>query len=92
MTVGQPTERRLLYLVPTAGGGRYEPLSDRPVAQAVLNTDFPSKQFGRLGVALALIGRGLVSGQCSVVPGGSRAVRNGVVRLVTGQRTARAFL
>jgi len=76
---------------PTAGGGRYEPLSDRPVAQAVLNADFPSKQFGRLGVALALIGRGLASGQWSAMPGDGRAVGDGVVRLVTGQRTARVF-
>ncbi|AYG04649.1 SIR2 family protein [Gryllotalpicola protaetiae] len=77
--------------MPTAGGGRYEPLSDRPVAQAVLNADFPSKQFGRLGVALALIGRGLASGQWSAMPGDARAVGDGVVHLVTGQRTARVF-
>jgi hypothetical protein len=77
--------------MPTAGGGRYEPLSDRPVAQAVLNADFPSRQFGRLGVVLALIGRGLASGQWSAVPGDSRAVGDGVVRLVTSQRTARVF-
>lgn len=77
--------------MPTAGGGRYEPLSDRPIAQAVLNADFPSRQFGRLGVALALIGRGLASGQWSTMPGDSRAVGDGVVRLVTDQRTARVF-
>lgn len=77
--------------MPIAGGGRYEPLSDRPVAQAVLNADFPSKQFGRLGVALALIGRGLASGQWSAMPGDARAVGDGVVHLVAGQRTARVF-
>ncbi|SDM94616.1 SIR2-like domain-containing protein [Cryobacterium flavum] len=77
--------------MPTPGGGRYEPLSDRPAAQAVLNADFPSKQFGRFGVALALIGRGLTSGQWSAVPGDSRAAGDGVVRLVTSQRSARVF-
>jgi hypothetical protein len=77
--------------MPTPGSGRYEPLSERPAAQAVLNADFPSKQFGRLGVALALIGRGLASCQWSAVPGSSRAAGDGVVRLVTSQRTARVF-
>lgn len=77
--------------MPIPGSGRYEPLSDRPAAQAALNADFPSKEFGRLGVALALIGRGLTSGQWSAVPGDSRAAGDGVVRLVTSQRNARVF-
>lgn len=77
--------------MPSAGGCRYEPLSDRPVTQAVHSADFPSKQFGRLGVALALIGRGLGSGHWSAVPGDSKAPGDGVVRLVTGQRDARVF-
>lgn len=78
--------------MPSVGGRRYEPLSDRPVTQAIHNADFPSKQFGRLGVALALIGRGLSLGHWSAVPGGSKAPGDGVVRLVTGQRDARVFL
>jgi hypothetical protein len=77
--------------MPSAGKGRYEPLSDRPVNQAVHSADFPSKQFGRLGVALALIGRGLALGHWSVVPGDSTEPGNGVVRLVTSQRDARVF-
>lgn len=77
--------------MPIPGSGRYEPLSDRPAAQAALNADFPSKQFGRLGVALALIGRGLTSGQWSAVLGDSRAAGGGVVRLVTSQRNVRVF-
>jgi hypothetical protein len=77
--------------MPAAGSGRYEPLSDRPVAQAVLNADFPSKQFGRFGVVLALIGRGLASGRWSAVPGNSGAARDGVVGLATSQRHARVF-
>lgn len=78
-------------LMPAVGEGRYEPLSDRPVAQSVHNADFPSQQFGRLGVALAMIGRGLASGHWSAVPGDSKAPGGGVVRLVTGQRAARVF-
>lgn len=78
--------------MPSVGGRRYEPLSDRPVTQAIHSADFPSKQFGRLGVALALIGRGLSSGHWSAVPGDSKAPGDGVVRLVTGQRDARVFL
>ncbi|MDQ0276530.1 hypothetical protein QO003_000833 [Arthrobacter silviterrae] len=77
--------------MPTPSSGHYEPLSDRPAAQAVLNADFPSKQFGRLGVALALIGRGLTAGQWSVVPGNSRATGEGVIRLIGSQRSARVY-
>jgi hypothetical protein len=57
----------------------------------VLSADFPSEQFGRLGVALALIGRGLASGHWSAVPGDSKAPDGGVVRLISGQRDARVF-
>lgn len=77
--------------MPTAGVHRYEPISDRPVSQAVHSADFPSEQFGRLGVALALIGRGLTSGNWSVVPGDSKTPDGGVVRLVTRGRDARVF-
>ncbi|WP_343708203.1 SIR2 family protein [Mycobacterium sp.] len=70
---------------------RYEPLSDRPANQAVHNADFPSNQFGWLGVALALIGRGLALGDWLAVPGNSKEPGNGVVRLVTGKRDARVF-
>ncbi|QKE85137.1 SIR2 family protein [Arthrobacter sp. NEB 688] len=77
--------------MPPAGERRYGPLSDRPVAQAVHGADFPAKQFGRLGVALALIGRGLSSGDWSAVPGDSAAPRDGVVRLITNERDARVF-
>ena len=44
-----------------------------------------------LGVALALIGRGLAIGDWLAVPGNSKEPRNGVVRLVTAQRDARVF-
>ena len=77
--------------MPSPGGGRYEPLSDRPAAQAVLNVDFPSKQFGRLGVALALIGRGLSAGQWVAEPGDSTVAADGVIRLLTAGRRARLF-
>lgn len=70
---------------------RYEPLSDRPANQAVHNADFPSSPFGWLGVALALIGRGLALGDWLAVPGNSKEPGNGVVRLVTGKRDARVF-
>lgn len=76
---------------PIPGGGRYQPLSDRPAAQSVLNVDFPSKQFGRLGVALALIGRGLTAGQWSADPGDSTLALDGVIRLVTAHRSTRVF-
>lgn len=77
--------------MPSTSEFRYEPLSDRPIAQAVLSADFPSEQFGRLGVALALVGRGLVSGDWTAAPGNSSNPGDGVVRLITGQRHAPVF-
>lgn len=77
--------------IPAANEGRYVPLSDRPISQAVHNPDFPSKQFGRLGIALALIGRGLASESWSAKPGDSKDPAGGVVRIVTGQRDSRVF-
>jgi hypothetical protein len=77
--------------MPVASEGRYVPLSDRPIGQAVLNADFPSKQFGRLGIALALIGRGLAAESWAAKPGDCEVPAGGVVRIVTGQRDSRVF-
>lgn len=76
---------------PIASNGRYRPLSDRPVAHALHNADFPSRQYGLLGVALALIGRGHSSGAWTAGPGGCRDSDASVLRLVTPQRRARVF-
>lgn len=77
--------------VSSADNDRYAPLSDSPVAQSVGNADFPAKQFGRLGVTLALIGRGLAAGHWSTLPGDSQDPGGGVVRLVTDHRDTRVF-
>ncbi|MBX9470371.1 SIR2 family protein [Microcella sp.] len=74
---------------PSSGGPLYEPLSDRPISRAVLNADFPARQFARLGVALALIGRGLELGHWSAVPGTSGLPADGVLRLITSDRSVR---
>lgn len=76
---------------PTAGELRYMPLSDRPIGQAVHSADFPSEQFSRLGVALALIGCGVSSSHWSAVPGASKAPDGGVVRLASTSREVRVF-
>lgn len=78
--------------LPTSSESRYEPLSDRPIAQAVHNPDFPAQEFGWFGTALALIARGHASGNWRAVPGGSDEPGNGVVRLVTSQRETPLFL
>lgn len=77
--------------MPPADGGRYQPLSDKPATQAIHNPDFPAKEFGRLGVALALIGRGCNSGHWLVVPGDRGVLIKGVLRLVTSQRDVPVF-
>lgn len=77
--------------VPSEGGRRYEPLSNRPATQAIHSPDFPSKEFGFLGVALSLIGRGHVSGNWSATAGDSKAPTNGVLRLTTERRETPVF-
>lgn len=77
---------------PVAGQRRYEPISDRPISQAIHTPDFPARAFGLLGVAIALVGRGHKSGRWSVVPGASDSPESGVLRLVTPKRDARVFL
>jgi len=76
---------------PAAGERRYAPVSDRPVTQAILNTDYPSEHFGRLGVALALIGRGVAEGHWSALPGSSRNAAAGVVTLINDQRAVPVY-
>lgn len=70
----------------------YQPLSDRPVTQAIHNPDFPAKEFGWLGVALALVGRGHNLGHWSVVPGDSKTPAKGGLRLLTANRATPVFL
>lgn len=77
--------------VPSAGGRRYEPLSDRPVTQAIHSPDFPTEEFGWLSIALALVGRGHASGHWSIASGDSSAPANGVLRLATDQRDTPVF-
>ncbi len=76
---------------PASETGRYAPLSDRPAAHSVFNPDFPVLQFGRLGVALALVGNGIASGNFSIVLGDSESASDGVVRLVTPHRSVSVF-
>lgn len=77
--------------IPAPQSGSYEPLSVRPAEQAVLDPNFPARQFGRLGVALSLIGRGLASEQWSVSPGDRSSPQDGIVRVATSQRETRVF-
>jgi len=76
---------------PCAAEGRYRPLSDRPAAEAIHSADFPADEFGRLGVALSLIGRGVALGDWSAVPGDKATPSGGVLRLATGERNTPVF-
>jgi hypothetical protein len=77
---------------PAAGTRSYEPMSERTITQAVLNADFPSRQFGHLGIALALIGRGVLSSDWGVTPGDAGHPGGGVLVLKTDQQYARTFM
>ena len=77
--------------VRASGDGRYIPISDRPIPQAVHTPDFPTLAFGHFSMVLALIGRGQKSGRWTAIPGDGKAPGEGVLRLVTGHRDARVF-
>ena len=82
---------------PASGGATYEPLSDRPIRDALLNPDFPAAAFGHLAIAISLLGRGHAAGAWTLLPGTTGIAKEGVVRLVTppsssASREVRVFL
>lgn len=82
---------------PASTGSNYEPVSDRPIRDALHNPDFPAAAFGRLAVAISLLGRGHSAGDWKLLPGTTKAAEGGVLRLVTPSsastpREVRVFL
>lgn len=82
---------------PASGVANYEPLSDRPIRDALLNPDFPAAAFGRLAIAISLLGRGHAAGDWTLLPGTTGVPKEGVVRLVAppsspAPREVRVFL
>lgn len=66
---------------PADGVANYEPLSDRPIRDALQNPDFPAIAFGRLAVAISLLGRGHLAGDWVIRPGTTNAPEEGVLTL-----------
>jgi len=66
---------------PVSGAANYEPLSDRPIRDALQNPDFPAAAFGRLAVAISLLGRGHLAGDWTIRPGKTSAAGEGVLGL-----------
>lgn len=77
---------------PDSIGANYEPLSDRPIRDALQNPDFPAAAFGRLAIAIALCARGHRTGDWTLLPGEVAAAEKGVVRLASTTREVRAFI
>lgn len=82
---------------PSSTGANYEPASDRPIREALQNPDFPAAAFGRLAVAISLLGRGHSAGDWKLLPGTIKAADGGVVRLAgppnaSTPRDVRVFL
>jgi len=66
---------------PSSGASNYEPLSDRPIRDALQNPDYPAAAFGRLAVAISLLGRGHFAGDWTIRPGITSAAEEGVLKL-----------
>jgi hypothetical protein len=75
----------------SAADGFYEALTSAPIAEAVLNRDFPAEKFGHLALALSLIGRGQAAGTWDTIPGSRTAPEGGVVRLRSANRDVKVF-
>lgn len=74
---------------PAVDGANYEPLSDRPIREALQNPDFPTVAFGRLALAISLLGRGHLVGDWTLLPGTTAAAQEGVLRLAGTKRASR---
>lgn len=75
----------------SAHDGLYEPLTTTPIAEAVLNRDFPAEKFGQLALAISLIGRGQAVGAWDIIAGTRAVPDGGVVRLRSANRDVKVF-
>lgn len=78
--------------LPDTGLVPYEPISTRPVEDAVQDADFPKEAIGRVALALALLARGRAAEGWSLSRGSCSDPAGGVLRVTTGNRTSRVFL
>lgn len=73
-------------------GGTYEPLSSKPLSQAVSEQYFPTEPLGRLAVVLALVGRGMTDEGWTVQPATESTVADGVLRITSTSGDVRLFI
>ena len=77
---------------PDPGKVDYQPLSPFPANETYLHSDFPASAFGRLGVALSLLGRGSAEGRWGLLPGSPASPSDGVIRVARGRDVSRVFI
>lgn len=72
--------------------GMYEPLSARPISQAVNEQYFPTEALGGLAVVLTLLGHGMKVDGWVVRPGTHNSLADGVLQVHATNRTVRLFI
>lgn len=72
--------------------GAYEPLSAKPMGQAVHEQFFPTEPMGRLAVVLALLGHGMKVDGWTVRPGSQKTLADGVLQVEATNRIVRLFI
>lgn len=77
---------------PDPGKVDYQPLSSFPATETYLHPDFPASSFGRLGIALSLLGRGSAEGRWGLFPGSPASPSDGVFRVARGRDVSRVFI
>ncbi|MGB4865758.1 MAG: SIR2 family protein [Hyphomicrobium sp.] len=77
--------------VPESGQVAYEPLSTRPIVEAIQDVDFPKEAIGRVALALALLARAQTAVGWSLTAGSCADPSAGTVKVTTLSGTSRVF-
>jgi hypothetical protein len=78
--------------LPPAGMVAYEPISTRPIHDAVQDVDFPKEALGRFALALALLARARNQDGWELYAGSCTAPSAGVLTVKTGSGESKVFI
>ncbi|KRA30029.1 MULTISPECIES: SIR2 family protein [unclassified Nocardioides] len=70
----------------------YEPISPRPIGEAIQEIDFPKEALGRVALALALLSRACTKEGWKLSPGTCTDPGSGVLTVITSTGTSKVFL
>jgi hypothetical protein len=78
--------------LPASGTVPYEPISTRPINEAVHDADYPKEALGRMTLALALLARAHDRHGWLLRAGSTSAPTEGVISIESGRRKSKVFI